>query len=137
MQRTVNQNSRFHTLISLRKIEKEEKQELVKAFTGGRETSSSKMTIDEMAALIDHLEGENQASIKRMRSKIINIAKDIFAVPDMTQRHWDALNKFLTSKFKAPLHMLKYEQLRNAVTSLERWRDSETKKMLNELLNGF
>jgi hypothetical protein len=137
MLRTINQNNRFHTLIQLRKITKEEKQELVNAFTGGREMSSAKMTMDEMDALIKHLEGEDQASIKRMRSKIINIAKDIFAVSDLTQKDWDALNTFLVNKFKTPLHMMKNEQLRNAVTAMEKWRGSETKKMVKELLNGF
>ncbi|MGA0556560.1 hypothetical protein ACO2Q8_07915 [Larkinella sp. VNQ87] len=137
MLRTANQNSVFHRLIQLRGIDREEKQELVKEFTNGRETSSARMSSDEMDALIKHLEGENQTSIKRMRSKIINIAKDIFAVSDMDQRHWDALNKFLVGKYKAQLHKLNNEQLRNAVTSLEKWRESETKKMVNDLLNNF
>ncbi len=112
-----------------------DKRELVADYTHGRETSSAKMTVGEMDALIKHLEGERQASLKKMRAKIINIAKDIFNVREMSQANWDALNVFLKAKFHARLDELPYEPLRNAVTAIEKWRDYETKKMTDALLH--
>lgn len=138
--RTKDQNVKFHTLVALRKLDREEKQELVKHFTGGRETSSTGMTVDEMANAIAYLDDEQTGSIKRMRAKIINIARDIFGLDpraQFQQAHYDALNKFLRKKFKEPLHKLQYEPLRNAVTAMEKWRESDMKTMLNSLLNDL
>ena len=138
--RTKDQNVKFHTLVALRKLDKEEKQELVKHFTGGRETSSTGMTQDEMAKAIAYLDDEQTASIKKMRAKILNIARDFFGLApkdEFAQKHYDALNVFLKKKFKYPLHKLQYEPLRKAVTGMERWRDSDMKTMLNGLLNDL
>ncbi len=138
MVRTLSQNSRFHTLLTLRKFDKEDKAELVRVVTGGRTTSSKEMTQDEMALAIERLDDEQTGSIKKMRAKIINVARDIFELNDrdkFEQKHYDALNNFLLKKFKAQLHKLDYHQLINAVTSMEKWRESELSKMLNALLN--
>ncbi|WP_080058315.1 hypothetical protein [Spirosoma aerolatum] len=137
--RTKEQNSKFHTLLTLRHFDKEDKLALVQFYTGGRETSSSNMSMDEMAEAIKHLEGEQDASIRRMRAKIINVARDIFNLwpqDNWTQEHYDKLNVFLKKKFKAELSKLSYEQLRNAVTAVEKWRDSGTQKFLKDLLNN-
>ncbi|MGA0555804.1 hypothetical protein ACO2Q8_04070 [Larkinella sp. VNQ87] len=132
--RTNAQNARFHVLLTQRKFDREEKAELVKFYTNGRSTSSSEMTIREMQEAIEHLEGLELASIKRMRSKVIHIAKDIFGVTEMHQEDWDNLNTFLLKTFKKKLNELDYRQLQNAVTAIERWRDSETRKMVKRLL---
>ena len=137
--RTTQQNSRFHTLLTLRKFDREDKAELVKTITNGRTTSSAQMTVDEMRVAIERLDDEQTTSLKKMRAKIIKIARDIFDMVETDQweqRHYDALNKFLLKKFKVQLHKLSYDQLRNAVTAMEAWRESELKKMLNGFLNA-
>lgn len=73
MNRTPQQNIRFHTLIRLRRLDKEDKAELVKACTDGRTISSSEMSINEMAKAIEILDDEQTGSIKKMRAKIINV----------------------------------------------------------------
>lgn len=128
MKRTNAQNSRFHALIAARKFDKEEKAALVLTYTQGRSDSSADMTYQEMNEAIKHLEGLEMASIRKMRAKIINIAKDIFCVADMMQADWDNLNVFLTKKFKGKLNELDYETLRKAVTAMEKWKKSEDKK---------
>lgn len=140
MTRTVQQNSRFHKLLTLRKFDREDKAELVKVVTGGRTASSAQMTAAEMQLAIDRLQDDQDGSVKRMRAKIIHIARDIFGMSDREvweQVHYDRLNTFLLKKFHCQLHKLRYEQLVDAVTAMEKWRDSELKKMLNGLLNGI
>ncbi|WP_338875685.1 hypothetical protein WBJ53_08665 [Spirosoma sp. SC4-14] len=128
MKRTTAQNARFHALLTARKFDKEEKAALVLTYTQGRSESSKDMSKEEMAEAIKHLEGLEMASIRKMRAKIINIAKDIFRVADMMQADWDNLNVFLTKKFKGKLNELDYETLRKAVTAMEKWKQSEDKK---------
>lgn len=140
MIRTNEQNSIFHKLLALRKFDKEDKAELVKVITGGRSSSSADMTVQEMALAISRLQDDQDASMKRMRAKIINIARDIFDLKKgdvWTQDHYNRLNVFLKKKFKAELSRLDHEQLRNAVTAIEAWHTSEMKKIVNNLLNSI
>lgn len=55
MRRSPKQNTILHALIGALGIDSETKETLVFSFTGGRETSSAKMTVQECQALIDHL----------------------------------------------------------------------------------
>ena len=136
MTRTLEQNGKFHKLIGLRKLDKEDKSALVLECTGGRTASSAAMTVQEMALAITILDSEQTSSIKKMRAKMIHIARDIFSLAPKDkweQMHYDRLNAFLLGKFKAPLHKLTYSQLPNAVTAMEKWRDYATKVMVDEL----
>ncbi|WP_080058954.1 hypothetical protein [Spirosoma aerolatum] len=140
MKRTNEQNTKFHALVALRKLDKEDKQALVLECSGGRVSSSADMTVEEMALAIQILDSEQTASLKKMRAKIINIARDIFDLKpkdDWKQEHYDRLNKFLIKKFKAPLHKLLYRQLIDACTAMESWHSSAMKKIVNDLLNGI
>ncbi|GAB2586391.1 NinB/YbcN family protein [Spirosoma areae] len=140
MTRTLEQNTKFHKLVGLRKLDKEDKQALVMECSGGRTTSSATMTVQEMALAITILDSEQTSSLKKMRAKIIHVARDIFGMAPKDvwgQEHYDRLNKFLLDKFKCPLHKLTYQQLPNAVTAMEAWRGWKTKKMVNELLNAI
>jgi DUF438 domain-containing protein len=131
--RTLEQNKRFHTLIGLRKFDKEDKAALVSECTNGRTTSSSEMTISEMKLAIELLDAEQTQSIKKMRSKIINLFKEIVDLgpnDDMTQAHWDTLNVYMKRTAKATIATAGYKQLIDAVTGMERWRDGELKKWL-------
>lgn len=136
MKRTSAQNLIFHALIKDLRIDKEAKMMLVREFSGGREESSANLTLFEMKNLIKALEEQKLGKLKKMRSKIINIAKDIGLTAPQSPRggvsevDWERLNKFLVSKFKKPLSQLNKEELRNACTALERWRDGQMRKEL-------
>lgn len=137
MERTKAQNARFHLLLGQRKFDAQDKAELVRMVTGGRTGSSAEMTVAEMQLAIERLADAQVGSIKKMRAKIINIARDIFGLADgdvWGQGHYDRLNVFLVDKFKVPLHRLPYEQLRNAVTAMEAWRDWARLKAAKEAL---
>lgn len=127
--RTPAQNERLHALIGQLRFDKEEKAELVKAFTNGRSTSSKDLTFAEADLLIKYLDNQQNGSIKKMRSKIINIAKDIGLVKG-NELDWERLNKFLIDKFKQPLHQIPKDVLPKAVTAMEKWRDGNLKKEL-------
>lgn len=138
MKRTLQQNERLHALIFTLRMDREEKAELVKTFTNGRSTSSKDLTFAEANLLIKYLDNQVVESIKKMRSKIINIARDIgltvggqqSAVDGQPLVDWERLNVFLVKKFKKPLHQLTRDELPNAVTAMEKWRDSNLKKEL-------
>lgn len=135
--RTLEQNKRFHTLIGQRKLDREDKAALVKECTDGRTTSSSEMTISEMKLAIELLDAEQTTSVRKMRSKIIAVYRDIVNYPepqDLQQKHWDALNTFLISKFKAPLHKLSYKGLVDATTGIEGWKSSKIRATARCLL---
>ena len=137
MTRTLQQNKRFHALIGLRKLDNEEKKALCLDVSNGRTDASSELKVEEMDQAIAMLEGQVVGSVKKMRAKVINVARDIFGmVPrdESGQQQYDALNAFLISKFKKPLHHLDYRTLVDAVTAVEKWRDSETKKMVKALI---
>ena len=80
MKRTLEQNAKFHKLVTLRKLDKEDKQALVLDCTGGRTNSSAAMTVEEMALAITLLDSEQTSSIKKMRAKMIHLARDIFSL---------------------------------------------------------
>ena len=106
--------------------------------TGGRTDSSAAMTVEEMALAITLLDSEQTSSIKKMRAKMIHLARDIFGLAPKDkweQEHYDRLNTFLLAKFKAPLHKLTYQQLPNAVTAVEAWQAWEMKQVVKNLLN--
>lgn len=127
--RTLQQNERLHALVGQLRLDKEEKAELVKAFTNGRSYSSKDLTFAEADLLIKYLESQVDGSIKKMRSKIINIAKDI-GLTKGGEVDWERLNNFLIKKFKKPLNQLTRDELPNAVTAMEKWRSSNQKKEL-------
>jgi hypothetical protein len=84
MTRTLEQNKRFHTLISVLGIDAETKQELVYNASGGLNTSSKCLTYFEMEKLIDNLQvlfnrrhDEEIASVMKMRRKIFSIFHDL------------------------------------------------------------
>ena len=125
----------MYALLGQLRYDADEKAALVYSFSGNRTQKSSELTQVEAAALIKHLQGEVQSSIKKMRSKIINIGKDIGLAKanevGVLEFDFAALNVFLVKKFKKQLHFLDRAQLRNAVTAMEAWRESNMKKELS------
>lgn len=127
--RTLQQNERLHALLFALRIDKDEKAELVKTFTNGRAVSSKDLSFMEADLLIKYLDSEVVGSIKKMRSKIINIAKDI-GLTKGEAVDWERLNVFLVKKFKKKLHELRRDELPKAVTAMEKWREGNLKKEL-------
>lgn len=123
MKRTQEQNIKFHALINELRFDKEEKREIVLTFSANRVTSSADLTFQEMDLAIKYLESQKENSLKKMRSKIINIGKDIGLMKDGLF-DFKALNVFLNKKFKKHLHELTREELPKAVTSMEAWKRS-------------
>ena len=143
MKRTPAQNKALFLRLGLLNIQEEERGVLVNSFTDGRTSSTRDMTMVECQALINYLESRLQESVKKMRAKAINIALDIGLLrphpnpPSKDKPYvasWEPINKWTMTKWKEPFYRLDNEQLRNCVTALENWRDGETKKMVNEIL---
>lgn len=148
MKRTKEQNRRLFGLLNALHLTEEERGVLVGSFTDGRVVSSKDMTVVECQALIEHLQRQYDGSIKKMRAKAINIALDIgvlkpHPLPPPLQgggekkayvESWEPMNKWTLGKWKQPFYKLDYDQLRNCITALERWRDGETDKALKEIL---
>ena len=138
MIRTQAQNAAFHQLLTLHKFDREDKAELVYLVSGERTRSSAELSMAEMATAIKRLEAGNQASMKKMKAKIYNIARDIFGMKGTDawgQKHYDAVDTFMLSKFKTRVCFLTYEHLPDAVTAMEAWRKTATKKLVKTLLN--
>lgn len=128
--RTLEQNVRFHALINELRYDCDEKALLVQEFSGQNSTSSKDLEEGEMRRLIDYLEGQKLGSIKKMRSKIINIAKDIGLLLPDGGVSFERLNVFLEGKFKKKLHQLQRDELPKAITAMEAWRATNMKKEL-------
>lgn len=128
MKHSIEIHRKLFALLGELRYDKEERAELAKTY--GSETGSTSDLNDAQARLmISYLQSVKGDSIKKMRSKIINIAKDI-GLTKNGEIDWQALNNFLNKKFKKPLHQLTRQELPNAVTAMEKWRDTNMKKEL-------
>lgn len=140
VKRTKEQNKRLFGLLNALHLTEEERGVLVGSFSDGRTASSKDLTVVECQALIEYLQKQFDDSIRKMRAKAINIALDIGIVkPHPIQGkgyvdNWTPMNKWTISKWKQPFYKLDYDQLRNCITALEKWRDGETQKELKEIL---
>lgn len=110
---------------------------MVGSITDGRTYSTKDITSVECAMLIDRLDNRLSGSLRKMRAKAINIAKDIglIASTGTEKIDWGPLNKWTNGKWGKAFWALDYDELRNCVTALENWRDQDIIKMVNELLN--
>lgn len=138
MQRLKSQNERFHGLIGKLKMDKDEKKEIVRWASAGRASSSKDLTAHEMQNAIDKLSGNYDSRIAKMQAKARAIASDIGILKTSGQTvDYSALNNFILKKFKVNnLFQLDYKSLIDCITALERWRDGQTKKMVNNCLNA-
>jgi phosphosulfolactate synthase (CoM biosynthesis protein A) len=138
MQRLKSQSARFHGLIGKLKMDKDEKKALVSQVSAGRATSSKDLTAHEMQTAIDMLSGNYDSRVAKMQAKVRAIAQDLGLLKIVGEKaDYTALNTFIERTFKAPnLFKLDYNQLRDCITALERWRDGKTKKMVNNCLNA-
>jgi len=131
IQRLKSQNARFHQLVAMLKLDRDEKKEVVRAASAGRATSSKDLTAQEMQRAIDQLSGQRTSSIARMRAKARAIANDIGILGTGPAADYTALNVFIEKKFKKKnMFELDYDRTRDLITALERWRDGLTKKHL-------
>lgn len=133
----VKLNARFHQLIGEHGLDKEDKMSVVSQVSNGRETSSSKLSNIELAEAIRLLNSRRQESLKRMRAKAINLAKDCGFLPDriISTENWKGLNTWCEKTFKKPFYKLDYNELRNCVTGLERVLDSKQNQQIKSALS--
>lgn len=136
--RTKEQNAIFHRLLTRHKFDKEDKAEFVFMLSGERTRSSAELSYEEMQKGIDRLQAGSESSMKKMKAKIYNIARDIFGMTltdQWEQRHYDAVDTFMKRTVKTRVCHMSYEQLVVAVTAIDAWRTSATKQMIDNLLN--
>lgn len=138
MQRLKSQSARFHGLVNKQGLDADEKKEIVRWASAGRASSSKDLTAHEMQSAIERLSGEHDSRIARMRAKARAIAQDLGILKTVAgATDYTALNTFIMNKFKVQnLFKLEYNQLRDCITALERWRDGQTKKMVDNCLNA-
>jgi hypothetical protein len=130
-------NARFHQLVGQRHLDKDEKQFIVHQASNGECTSTSELNNDQLADAIRLLEIDVETSIKKMRAKAINKAKELGIIPDQIKKNedWKGLNTFCQHTFKKPFYALQYDDLRNCITGLEKWQSGRQDKALKELLS--
>lgn len=128
-------NKKFHALIKQKGIDADEKKDIVREISEGHFTSAKLLSDDQLKEAISMLENGNQVSLKKMRAKAINLARDLKLVTGYhMQINWDGLNNFCQKTFKTAFYNLSYDQLRHCITALEKWETNNTKKAINALL---
>lgn len=135
MKRTDAQNKRFHTLLSTLGYGADEKEGVVLKFSDGRVCSSADMTAFEMAKAIKHLEDILNDSMNRMRTKAVNIAREIGVIKQKAGL-WDyaPLNQWIEKHYGVrTIFLLNYDELAKAVTGLEQWQAYEKRKKVKQL----
>lgn len=130
-------NARFHQLLNQRHCDKDEKMAIVHQVSNGEFTSSRDLSNAQILEAIKLLENDRQSSVKKMRAKAINKAKELNILPEkiLTSEDWKGLNTFCQNTFKKPFYQLSYDELRNCITGLESWQNSRQNKALKELLS--
>lgn len=130
-------NARFHQLLSQNHCDADDKASIVNQASGGRFTSARDLSESQLQQAISLLEGLRNKSIKKMRAKAINKAKELGILPDeiYITSDWKGLNTFCQNTFKKAFNHLDYDELRNCITGLENWQDSRHSKAVKELLS--
>ena len=108
MLRNNTQNKRLHALVTKLNLDDEIKAELVYKFTGTRETSTSKMEVEECQALINHLQVASKNispaipkghgtgdKADKMRKKILSICYEMNWTDDKGKINWKTLNDYI------------------------------------------
>lgn len=118
-----NQLKAIHALLGINGL-RDEKQNIVSAFTGGRTTHVSEMSSAEAAALIGHLKSLNntEAGATRMRNKILSMAHEMNWRIEGTKRvSMQHVNNWCTSRsyLKKPLDNYTYNELPKLVSQFE------------------
>lgn len=136
MKRTDGQNKRFYALVSKYGLTEEEKRALVLQFSDGKVESSALMNVIDMQRLIKHLEQIELDSMNKMRAKIVHLGREIGCVKrTYGKEDYTGLNRWVERNFKVEsIFRLSYDELRKAVTGMERWLESEQKKAIKQLL---
>lgn len=131
--RTNKQNAIFHKLIQMRGFDKDEKKEMVEHYSNGRVSSSSQLSVIEMAKLIKHLQVEQNEiaaiSRKKMMAKALNLGRDLGMVTGVdAATNFDGINAFGKRMYKVErFSMLNDEQIRNCITGLEKMKSQKKK----------
>lgn len=124
-----NQLRAIHALLGEQGL-RDEKANIVQAFTGGRTTHSSEMSSSEAAALIGHLKSLNPVNNRadKMRNKILSMAHEMQWEKD-GRIDMDHLNNWCLAKsyLKKKLDEYEYAELPKLVTQFEQVYKSHLK----------
>lgn len=130
-------NARFHQLLSQNHCDADDKAAIVHQVSGGRYTSSRDLSDTQLLDAIKVLDGLRNQSIKKMRAKAINKAKELGILPDeiYIPADWKGLNTFCQNTFQKNFNQLTFDELRNCITGLENWQDNRRSRAIKELLS--
>ena len=130
-------NARFHQLLSQNHCDADDKAAIVHQVSGGLYTSSRDLSDAQLQDAIKVLDGLRNQSIKKMRAKAINKAKELGILPDeiYIPADWKGLNTFCQKTFQKNFNQLTFDELRNCITGLENWQDNRRSKAIKELLS--
>ncbi len=135
MKRTLAHNNQLHALLGSLRISKDQKMELVNAFSNNRTQSSSELNDDECIKLINHLNGMklhmNTPQVRvnsyaddpadKLRKKCLSVVHDLGWETVSGKIDWERLN-FWLEKFgylHKKLNDYTYEELPRLITQLE------------------
>lgn len=130
-------NARFHKLLSQNHCDADDKKSIVNQVSAGLYTSSRDLSDSQLLEAINLLDSMRDKSIKKMRAKAINKAKELGILPDeiYVAADWNGLNTFCQNTFKKNFNQLSFDDLRNCITGLENWQDNRRSKAIKELLS--
>lgn len=128
-------NARFHQLVGHYKLDADEKRLIVRQASNNKCESSADLTDSQLREAVKLLEGRQNDSIKRMRAKAINLARDLNLVTgEAPNIDWTGLNNFTQKSFKQPFYELSYQRLIDCITALEKWQNYNQNKALKNLI---
>lgn len=128
-------NARFHQLVWQFKLDADEKKLIVRQVSYGLKESTKDLTDNQLFDAIRLLENRQHDSIKRMRAKAINLARELDLVKgEAPNIDWTGLNNFTEKTFKKPFYELDQKQLRDCITALEKWQNQNHVKAVKALL---
>lgn len=129
-------NARFHQLLSRAGCTSDDKALIVHQVSNGQFTSARYLNENQLREAIFLLEKDRKKSIKKMRAKAINKAKELNLLPKeiSTPEDWKGLNNFCQKTFKKPFPFLDFDELRHCITALENWQNYKIDKSIKSLL---
>ncbi|MBL7902917.1 MAG: hypothetical protein JNK73_13050 [Bacteroidia bacterium] len=141
MLRNKQQNKTLHGLLNELRIDEETKEQLVYDFTSKRETSSSKMLVNECQALINHLimmKNQTSKSVKtqldnspenKMRRKVLSVFHEM-NWKNGSGLDWNRINNWMDkfSYLHKPLNNYTKEELPKLITQVEQILKSQYAK---------
>jgi hypothetical protein len=132
-QRTLDQNKKLHTLLSLLNIDTELKEELVLQFTNHRSKSSRDMKVDECARLISYLERmsgnmaeRERITLMKMRYGLYYLLRDKGYLPSMDNKEaMEHLDNLCIKCWNTPASDMNEKRLGSILGIVRKWKQKK------------